>query len=331
MAFLVPLGYLKAMSDAQPFYLLEESEPFQEAQFFEQLKSKVFGKNPPEISSYNLKQHSVPQILEAANTYSMFAPSQFIMVQQHRELSEENQNLLIEYIKKPNPSATMVWRVKKVDKRKKFYKQIQKLGVLKSFASPKPQEMGEWVDRIANRNSVQFDRIAKATLIEFVGTHLSQINQEIKKLALYIHPETKVLKAHVEAMVLNTNGENVFAFTDQVTAKNIGKAFDTLGHLLHEGTVPLVLLSMLVRHYRILLKVHDGLSRRIPHSQLASFAAVPPFLVQRYVGQTRGLSAKECRQALVYLQDLDRELKSTGLPNRTLLEGTIMRLRQRVA
>jgi DNA polymerase-3 subunit delta len=118
----------------------------------------------------------------------------------------------------------------------------------------------------------------------------------------------------------------VFAFTDQVINRDLKKAYPTLSHLMEEGTVPLVLLSMLVRHYRILLKVHDGLARRLPSAQLGGYAGVPPFLIQRYTDQAKKINMAKCRTSLKRLQKLDKEFKSTGLSNKILLEQAILKL-----
>lgn len=317
------------MSKTLPFYLLEESESYQEKKFLDGLKIQLFGNQPnPDISTFDLKQHSFDDVMQSANTFSMFSSARLIFVQQNKDLKEDQEETLLKYIAQPNPTTTMVWKTKKLDKRKRFSKQVQGLNVLMSFSNPKPHEMSQWIDQIAAEVGIMVDRDAKSAFVEYIGTNLSQVHRELEKLQLYVHPENKIQKKHVEALVLKTNGDDVFAFTDQVIQKNLGKAYSTLAHLLEEGTVPLVLLSMLVRHYRILLKIHDGVSRRIPVAQLASFVMIPPFLVQRYVDQTKKIKMDECRKAIVTLQKLDKDFKSTGLSNRMLLEGTLLKLAQ---
>lgn len=304
-----------------PFYLLEESESYQENKFLNSLKTKG-----TEILSYNSKENSFDEILQAANTFSMFAQSRLLIVEQHKELNEKQEEELLKYIDAPSPATTVVWKVKKLDKRKRFAKQIQAKKVMMTFVQPKIFEMGQWVDEISKEVGVSVDRDGKAALIEAIGANLSQLHRELEKLKLYVYPETKVMKKDVDALVLKTSGDDVFAFTDQVIGKDLKKAYPTLAHLMEEGTVPLVLLSMLVRHYRILLKMHDGIARRLPAAQLGGFAGIPPFLVQRYMDQAKKVNAIKCRNAMTHLQKLDKEFKSTGLSNRMLLESTILHL-----
>lgn len=315
------------MANAQLFYLLEESEAYQEKKFLESLRKKTFGNaTHPEIINFDLKTNSFDDVLSAANTFSMFSSTRMMFVVQHKDLKEEDEEALLKYIDAPNPTTTIVWKTKKLDKRKRFAKQMIAKKVLQSFPPPKPQDMPGFIDEMSTELGVTLDRDAKGGMIEAVGTNLSQTYQELEKLKLYVYPSTKIQKKDVDALVLKTSGDDVFAFTDQVIQKNLGKAFQTLDHLMEEGTVPLVLLSMLVRHYRILLKIHDGISRKIPSMQMASFAALPPFLVQRYMDQARKVKKDECQVALTTLQHLDRDFKSTGLPNKILLERALLKL-----
>lgn len=316
------------MTKIEPFYLLEQSEPYQEKKFLSSVQAQLFGTAKPDVQNFDLKEHSFDQILEAANTFSMFSQVRLIIVQQHKDLKEDQEEALLHYIDQPTAMTTIIWKIKKLDKRKRFSKQIAAKKVLMSFTAPKPFEMSVWLDQIATDVKIKLDREAKSTMVEYVGTNLSQIEKELEKLKLYIHPETTILKKHVEAMVLKTSGDDVFAFTDQVIGKDLKKAYSTLAHLLEDGTVPLVLLSMLVRHYRILLKIHDGTKRRLPSGQLAGYAGIPPFLIQRYQDQTRKVSMQQCHRAIELLQKLDRDFKSTGLSNKILLESTILQLAQ---
>lgn len=316
-----------AMATSQLFYLLEESEAYQEKKFLESLRKKIFGEiKNPDITSFDLKTNSFDDVMGAANTFSMFSSNRMIFVQQHKDLKEDDEETLLKYIDAPNPTTTIVWKTKKLDKRKRFAKQIVAKKVLQSFPAPKPQDMPTFIDEITAELGVAMDRDAKGAMIEAVGTNLSQTFQELEKLKLYVYPEKKIMKKDIDALVLKTSGDDVFAFTDQVIQKNLGKAFATLEHLMTEGTVPLVMLSMLARHYRILLKIHDGLIRKIPQMQMASFAAIPPFLIQRYVDQAKKVKRDECQRAISTLQNLDRDFKSTGLGNKILLERALLKL-----
>ena len=157
-----------------PFYLLEESESYQEKKFLDELK--VPG---TEIISYDLKENSFDEIMNTLNTFSMFASSRLIIVQQHKDLGEKQEEILFQYIDQPATATTVVWKVKKLDKRKRFAKQMVTKKVLKTFAAPKPFEMPGWIDQIATEVGVAIDRDAKGALIEAIGTNLSQIHREL--------------------------------------------------------------------------------------------------------------------------------------------------------
>lgn len=308
-------------------YFVEESDPFQEKDFFTKIEAALSASGQkPEMLQLDTKTTSVEEILESANSFSMFASKRLILVTQSKEITEDQEAAILQYLQNPSPMTTLIWKLKKLDKRKKFTKQIQSMGCLIQFSKPKPGEMGPWIDRIAASLKISVARDAKPILIENMGTNLALLQHELEKLSLYIHPKTTIERADVELMISKSTGEDIFAFTDAVIQKNSKRALSSLQYLLSEGTVPLVLLSMILRHIRILMKIHQGLHQKVPTSALASFVGIPPFLVQRYVDQSRTFSVQDCDQAISLLQSADRDFKSTGLSNRFILERTMISL-----
>jgi DNA polymerase-3 subunit delta len=170
---------------------------------------------------------------------------------------------------------------------------------------------------------VSFTPRAKLILAEAVGTDLDLLDQEVEKLALFVAPETTIAEDAVSELVLETTSGNIFEFTDQVAEKKMGDALQTMDHLINTGTPPLVLLTMLARHLRILWKAHHHIKIRTGRHELPGVLGVPPFAVSRYVDQARGFQVGGLRRALAELTRLDRDLKSSGLPPKFLMERTL--------
>ena len=165
--------------------------------------------------------------------------------------------------------------------------------------------------------------MAQQTLIDSIGADLALLDGNLEKLSIYLHPETKANEKHVQELVLQTAGDNIFAWTDQVLENKNGEALTTLHHLLASGTPPLILVSMLARHVRMLLQTKSHLATGRPRAQLAPSLGVPPFVVHRYVEQAGRLTEDTLTRSISSLRRLDHDLKSTGHPPRMLLERAI--------
>ena len=186
--------------------------------------------------------------------------------------------------------------------------------------------MPTWVDRIAKRHGVTVTPAARQALVDAVGIHLASLSQHLEKLALYVHPATSVDEPAVGELVLETSGDTIFAWTDQVLEGRIPEALSTLNYLFDTGNPALVMLSMLARHVRILIKARELTAANVSSREYPARLGVPPFAVQRYVEQARRHEASKLQGAMGELARLDHDLKSTGLPAQHLLERTVIAL-----
>ncbi len=308
-----------------PITFLIGSEPLQESLFLEKIRAEAFpeGLNPMNDHSFTGKEITLEAVFDLANTFPMFGGDRFIVLRHLPEPKAADEEVWLRYLEAPAASTRLVVTMAKIDKRKRLYRALSKSSAVQALAAPRPQELPRWIDQLASRHGVTLETAARKLLAELIGTDLTAIDHELEKLALFVHPKTQVSESHVGEMVLRATGDNIFAFTDQVVEKRTGEAMGTLSHLVEEGTPVLVLTGMLARHLRMLLKTGDAMKRGIRGSELASKLAVPPFVATRYREQAQKMEPTRLVQALDHLCHLDRDLKSTGLPAKLLMERTI--------
>lgn len=305
-----------------PFYTLYTDDGFMAAEWLASIQASMQGN--VEIVKTDTKSQHVSEILDLLYSYSMFGSNRLIVVSQKKELDEKQQEKLFTYIDQPTQQTTVVWQLEKIDKRKKFYKDLIKKTQFVALETPKLAQMSAWVDRLSTKYGVSIDREAKGLLIDFIGTDVGRMNTEIGKLALYIHPAQKISKDDVFTMVMKLNGDDIFACTDAVMDKNAKKAFEGMYYLFESGVNAFAILSMFTRHVRILMKIQSAAQNRIPRSQLAAYVGVPPFALGKYQQQSKKFPMTKCNQTLKILSQLDTEMKSTGIGQERLLEKAIV-------
>jgi DNA polymerase-3 subunit delta len=130
----------------------------------------------------------------------------------------------------------------------------------------------------------------------------------------------------VAELVLETSGETVFAWTDQVMEGRLPEAIATLDHLIEGGDAALGMVALLARHVRILMRAKELAAGRVSPRELPARLGVPPFAVQRYVEQARRFTEARLTDAIGELARLDHDLKSTGLSPHLLLERAVRNL-----
>lgn len=314
-----------------PVHFLIGKEPLQQKLVLEEIRMAVFplGSKGLNDDTFDLKTDKLTSILDLANTYPMLAQKRLIQVRNVNNFSDVDENRWLTYLENPSPHTVLIALAEKLDKRKKLYKALDKKGFITTLTAPRPRDLSKWIDRLAKRHQIQISPGAKNLLADALGTDLSLLDREIEKLALYAFPEKTVTEKAVEDLVLRAAGGNIFSFTDQVVEKRLGQALHTLSHLVSSGTPPLILVTMLARHFRILLKAQDFLKNQTAGVPAAQALGVPAFTTSRYLDQARQLSILYLRNALATLRSLDRDLKSTGLPAKLLLERSLRDLTRR--
>lgn len=311
----------------KPIYVLTGTEPLLQRMFIEDLKAKVFPSGPQGFNDDQLdgRERSWAEIFDLANTFPMFADRRMITVRNASDFKAEDEKVWMDYLDNPPVHTVLVVQSDKLDKRKKVTKALDKSGFIHDLLPPKPAAMPGWVDKLASAKNIRVEPKARMALLDALGTNLTRVDLELDKLAWFVHPEQTVGDRAVAELVLKSSGDTIFEFTDQVMEGHTQEALTTLAFLMSEGTPALVILSMILRHVRILMKAKEALLNPKAASSLAQVLSVPPFLVQKYAEQSKRLSNVQLQAMLDRLLELDLDFKSTGLSERQLLERFILR------
>jgi DNA polymerase-3 subunit delta len=308
-----------------PVHFIVGAQALQQRLFVEEIRKALFpsGSGGLNDDTFDVKERNLTEIFDLANTFPMLAPKRLVVVRNVEDPKEADETRWLTYLENPSPHAVLIGIAAKLDKRKRLFKALEKAGVLVDLPEPKAKDLPFWIDQLSKHHGVTFSPRAKLILAEAVGTDLDLLEKEIEKLALFVHPETTIHEGAVTELVLETGAGNIFEFTDQVAERKTGEALVTMDHLMNSGTPPLVLLTMLARHLRILWKAHHHTKARTGRHELPAALGVPPFAVGRYVDQARGYQVSGLKKALAELARLDKDLKSSGLPAKFLMERSL--------
>ena len=104
--------------------------------------------------------------------------------------------------------------------------------------------------------------------------------------------------------------DNIFHFTDALSARNARLALELLQSQLHLGVHPLVLHTMLSRHVRTLVSVQDLLQRGIPASTIAAEVNVHPFVAQKASFAVQKFQPGQLTQLYLDLITSDADMKT---------------------
>lgn len=165
------------------------------------------------------------------------------------------------------PDNILILLAETVDKRKRFYKFIQKYGVVVDLAvepgstkgakSSQEAVLKELVLQTLAEFGKKIEPRALAALIERVGFHPVAIVRETEKLALYVGQAVNITVNDLQAIVGRTREDALFELAEAVADFDLEQSLLLAARLIENGVHPLVLVAGLRNHFKKLLLVRS--------------------------------------------------------------------------
>lgn len=247
----------------------------------------------------------------------------------------------------------------KVDRRKTFYKTIEKVGGVEWHAGLSADDK-DWADQaerfvrqqLKERKQEMSDE-ALGELVAAVGPHLRQLASEVEKLSLYTAGRPAIEVADVNAVVSRNKQAEAFALGEALGDRDLPRALRCLDEEFWEMQFDreksaIGLLYGLITKVRTLLLLKElfaaGLLKpeasydrfksqltRLPADLLPADkrynpAAMHPFVLFKAIPQTGHYTPAELVEAMEALLVCNRRLVSSGLDEATLLQQLLVRI-----
>lgn len=266
-------------------------------------------------------------IVERANTFSFFSGHLVIVENIPYFQENEGQDLqpLIEYMLNPNPQTCLLFWAESVHKGRKFYKALEKNGVVIEFALPrKAYEWQAWLaEELRVRNKTMDSGTAERFLAR-VGHQPGILVSELDKLVAYIGEQQKITLRDIDE-ITNTHVEaSIFDLLDAVGQRSASKAVGKLQEILQEE-YPLKILATLSGHLRLLLGALSWRRRGGNGTELASALGINPYRAQKVWQQSAKLSENYLIEALTLCLDTELAIKRSKGEPALLLEMMVMK------
>lgn len=274
---------------------------------------------------------TIDDIVSNSKRYPMMAERQVVIVKEAQDLSRTIEKLA-KYAENPQPSTVLVlnYKYKKLDKRKALYKTITKAGGV-VFESKKLYEnqVPDWIRRVLKGQNYDISPKAAQMLVEFLGTDLSKVNNELNKLKIVLPEGTQITPEHIEENIGISKDFNNFELRKAVGEKNVIKVHQIAKYFAdNPKDNPLVVtVALLFNFFSQLLHLH-GMSDKNPRS-VASALKVNPYFVNEYLVAARNYPMRRVSSVIGLLREFDVKGKGVGsnaVPQGDLLKELLVRI-----
>ena len=250
------------------------------------------------------------QVTTAARRFPMMAERQLVVVKE-AQLMKSLEELSV-YCSAPLDSTVLVILMHKAsaDKRKAFYKAVQKTGVILDSPALRDYEIPRWIENHYASRGLQIEPAAAQLLAESAGTELSTISVETDKLLKNLPEGTvRINTADIEKNVGISRQFSVFELTRELSYKNSAKALKIAAHLGTSAKFAMPMaVSALYTHFCRILK-YDALLTKNPRpsdeDKARALSGVNPYFYREYDTAVRNYPLRSAMAAMSLLCEYD--------------------------
>ena len=247
----------------------------------------------------------------------------------------------------------------KVDKRKTFFKTLDKIGTVESFVALSADDR-DWVERaeVAARTAVreckkEISEEALAELVSRVGPNARQLENEIEKLCVFTGNRKKIEFADVAAVCARNKTARAFALGDALGDRDLPRLLKRLDEELWETMLDpkkseIGLLYGLISKVRAILLLKEMLREgwikaemdynrfkaqleRVPADKLPADKrfnplALNPYVLYKALPQVKKYSQSELIRAMDLLLRCNQRLVGSGLDEALVLQQALVQI-----
>jgi len=299
----------------KPIYFLMGEEPYYIDKLTEFIEQNVLQEHERDFNQTILygRDVTIEDVIGTAKRFPMMADRQVVVVREAQELSRTIDKLEA-YADNPQPTTVLVfaYKYKTLDKRKKITKLLDKVGVVYESKKLYENQVGDWIKRVLYGQGYSIEPKAVAMLVEFLGTDLSKINNELEKLKIILPKGHTFSPNDIEENIGFSKDFNNFELRKAIGEKNQVKAYQIIDYFAQNPKDnPLVVTTGLVFGFFSQLLQYHGLKDK-SQANAAKVLKVNPYFVKDYEVAFRNYPMKKVSAIVAALRTIDVKSKGVG-------------------
>lgn len=311
------------------------ADSFRQREYLRELKAKFqrevdqFGMSVEELDGEKL---AIAKLSEVSGAVSMFTRKRLIIIDRlFKQKDEKSFAAISEYLQKQaagdhifvllhlaEESSFAPGKGEKLPKYKQgFYDWCVKQPLSKNFPKFSQSELINWLKKRVETKGGQISNDAVAMLMAYTAEDLWQLDQEIDKLANLKLGQSdnpkegfKIEMADVKLIVQGSFSEHIFALIDAIGERNKSRAIKLFEEELLAGQAPEQILAMILRQYKMILSVRDGLERGINEKELEKEMKMNSYVMRKVSSQAKLYTVATLKTIFANLIKLEQQYKT---------------------
>lgn len=304
-----------------PVYLFSGEEPF----FIDQLTSFIEENAlDDDVKEFNQsvvygRDVSPKDVIDLARSFPMMGNYQLVMVKEAQAIQKIED--IEQYLDAPLNSTILVvaYKYKKLDKRKSFYKTLNKSKDVVLFSSDRlrDHEIPSWIEKTVGLMGYSISPIAARLLSEYLGNDLGKIHNELEKLAINVAKGSLITEVEIEQNIGISKDFNVFEFQNALGKRNALKAQRIVQYFEDNPKEhPLQMISVMLHNYFMKVFLYHYIKDQ-QQNKIAAELGINPFFVKDFVQAAKVYSPQKIKSIISMIKTMDLKSKGIGSLNAT--------------
>jgi len=320
-----------------PVFLLYGEDFLAMDRAFKAVEERVLEGDLPEfnVDYFHGKEADPGQVVGAARTLPVMADKRLVVVRRVEEWKGLARERLIEYLASPAPATVLVLiagalALRGAGTRKDDIALVEaaaKAGMAVRFPRPKGARLPRIIQETVRERGKRIESDAVQLLVDLAGDETLGLEQELSKVMIFVGERNQITREDVLEAVADIKEANVFEFTDAIGTRDVESGLRALRRMREQGQEPLMILGMLLRHFRLIWKIQEYMESGQTPGKISKLVGVNEWILKKsYLPQIKKFSESDTGMITRSLADLDIKIKSTRADKDVLFERSVIRL-----
>lgn len=309
----------------EPCYLFFGEETYLIQEYITTLSARILGSAPRDFNYdvFSVEQDPLQDVLSIARTLPMMASHRVVVLHGVQQLRKADWPSLERYLEQPSASTALICSGATSDTKKLPPALLERAVTVECSRLDGPK-LYDWAAHRVRQQGYRITSEALHGLLQEQEPDLQTLAQELDKLCTYVGERQDITLADVHEVAQASRLQSIFALSEALGKHQLGPALTVVERLLNQGEPPLVILSMIVRHVRLLWSVKQLRQQRQELSQVAKTLGVPMALCRQLNAQSQYVSTAHLQQLYTAALEADLAFKTSNKPPRAILEALIL-------
>lgn len=261
---------------------------------------------------YNLKENTISDVIEEANTVSLFRSNKVILVYSS-SIDKLDDEELIMYLNNYNKDVYLIFIVEKSDARKKIVKLINEKGISIDSDNVDKSYNKNYVVSYLKDNGYKMNSNVIECFLSRVSDNINDIRNELDKLFIYKLDDMNISLDDVKLITYDNTDNIIYEFSNALLEKDENKAISMYHSFIDSNMAIDYILASIYNSYKTLYQIKE-LNKNNSIRDISKTIGKKEYYVEKMLYRSMNYNDNELLDIIHTLAMIDKNYKS-GLCN----------------